>query len=249
MKIALITGGSRGLGANMAYWLSKKDVAVIVTYNNNQAHAQELIEKVNPAGKIFALKLDISNTSGFQTFTSELQALLAKNFPGQGIDYLVNNAGHGLHKAITETSEAEIDLLFNVHFKAPYLLTAKLLPLLNTGGKILNVSTGLARFATPGYSAYASMKGAVEVMTRYMAKEFAEKKITVNSIAPGAIETDFGGGRVRDNKELNSMVSSWTALGRAGLPDDIGQSVADLLTSDANWMTAQRIEISGGMFI
>lgn len=249
MKIALITGGSRGLGANMAYWLSQKDVGVIVTYNNSKEQVQALINKAGPKAKISPLKLDVSNTSGFETFISELKNILQKDFNASGIDYLVNNAGHGHHKPLLETTEAEMDLLFNVHLKAPYLLTAKLYPLINQNGKILNVSTGLARFSLPGYSAYASMKGAVEVMTRYMAKEFAEKKITVNSIAPGAIETDFGGGRVRDNADLNKLISSFTTLGRAGLPDDIGQSVAALLTNETNWITAQRIEISGGMFL
>ena len=199
--------------------------------------------------KAVALQLNVSDVASFSEFAKQVKAQLSQVWGRESFDYLVNNAGIGLYASFAETSEALFDELMNIHFKGPFFLTQQLLPLMADGGRILNVSTGLARFALPGYAAYASMKGAMEVLTRYQAKELGARGISVNSIAPGAIETDFGGGHLRDNEDLNRYVASQTALGRTGLPDDIGDAIAALLSDNLRWMNAQRIEVSGGMFL
>jgi NAD(P)-dependent dehydrogenase (short-subunit alcohol dehydrogenase family) len=191
----------------------------------------------------------VSKASTFDSFASQLRTTLTQNFQRDRFDFLVNNAGMGVHAAFSETTEAQFDELMNTHVKGVFFLTQKLLPLIADGGRILNVSSGLARFALPGYAAYATMKGAIEVLTRYLAKELGPRRISVNVLAPGAIETDFGGGAVRDNAQLNTFVASQTALGRVGLPDDIGGVVAALLAPQTGWINAQRIEASGGMFL
>ncbi|MGE0326076.1 MAG: SDR family NAD(P)-dependent oxidoreductase [Polyangiaceae bacterium] len=248
--IALITGGSRGLGRSMALHLADRGVDVVITYNQNSAAADEVVKLAEAKGqKAVALQLDASDTTSFGAFAERLQSELSKTFGRERFDYLVNNAGTGLHKPLAETTEAEFDSMMKLHVKGPFFFTQKLLPLLNDGGRILNVSSGLARFTLPGYGAYAMMKGAIEVLTRYQAKELGDRKITVNTLAPGAIETDFGGGTVRDNKQVNAMVASMTTLGRVGLPDDVGAAVAMLLSPDSAWITAQRIEVSGGQSI
>ncbi|MCC0030521.1 MAG: SDR family oxidoreductase [Brucellaceae bacterium] len=196
--------------------------------------------------KAVALQLDTSDTSGFADFAGQLSAALKQGWGRERFDFLVNNAGIGIHKSFAETTEAEFDQLVNIHLKGVFFLTQRLLGLIEDGGRIVNLSSGLARFALPGYAAYGSMKGAVEVLTRYLARELGPRGIAVNTIAPGAIETDFGGGAVRDNPDLNRMIASQTAMGRVGLPDDIGGAVASLLTGDNGWVTGQRIEVSGG---
>jgi NAD(P)-dependent dehydrogenase (short-subunit alcohol dehydrogenase family) len=227
--IALITGGSRGLGRSMALHLAGRGVDIILTYRAAVAEAREVCEQVRAFGrKAVALKLDVIDSASFD-------------------DFLVNNAGTSLHASIAETTEAQLDEVYTVHFKAPFLLTQRLLPLIADGGRIINVSSGLARMTMPGSSAYGAMKAAVETFTRYAAKELAGRKITANVIAPGAIATDFSGGRVRDNPEINKMVVSMTALGRVGLPEDIGGAVAMLLAPESGWINGQRIEASGGM--
>jgi len=249
-KIALVTGGSRGLGKNMALAIAAKGLDVIITYNSQKAEADAVVAEIESLGqKAAALQLNVANAEGFDTFYSEVSKLLATTFGAQKIDYLINNAGIGVHASFEETTVEQFDTLVDIHFKAPFFLTQKGLPLINDGGGIVNISSGLARFATPGYAAYAAMKGGMEVLTRYQAKELGAKGIRSNIVAPGAIETDFGGGVVRDNKEVNKWVASQTALGRVGLPDDIGGVVAFLCTDDARWITAQRIEVSGGMFV
>ncbi len=249
-RIALVTDGSRGLGKNAALKLADRGTDIIFTYNSQQQAALDVVAEIEQKGrKAAAIQLNVSDVSGFESFTHEVQAQLKSMWNREAFDYLVNNAGIGLYGAFADTSEAMFDQLVNIHFKGPFFLTQRLLPLIQNGGRILNVSSGLARFALPGYAAYASMKGAMEVLTRYQAKELGERGISVNIIAPGAIETDFGGGRLRDNKELNAYVASQTALGRAGLPDDIGDAIAALLSDELAWMTAQRIEVSGGMFL
>ncbi|MEZ4375167.1 MAG: SDR family oxidoreductase [Polyangiaceae bacterium] len=248
--IALITGGSRGLGRSMALHLADRGVDLVITYNQNSAAADEVVKQAEAKGrKAVALQLDASDTASFGAFAERLQSELSKTFGRERFDYLVNNAGTGLHKPLAETTEAEFDSMMKLHVKGPFFFTQKLLPLLNDGGRILNISSGLARFTLPGYGAYAMMKGAIEVLTRYQAKELGDRKITVNTLAPGAIETDFGGGTVRDNKQVNAMVASMTTLGRVGLPDDVGAAVAMLLSPDSAWITAQRIEVSGGQSI
>lgn len=249
-KIALITGGSRGLGKNAALKLAKKSSDIILTYHSKQQEAQAVVEEIEALGaRAVALQLDISDSSSFDAFATEVRHQLKTLWQRESFDYLLNNAGIGIHASFEETSEAQFDQLVNIQFKGPFFLTQKLLPLLVNGGRILNVSSGLARFSLPGYSAYAAMKGAIEVLTRYQAKELGTRGIAVNIIAPGAIETDFGGGVVRDNRELNAFIASQTALGRVGLPDDIGDAIAAILSDESGWITAQRIEVSGGMFI
>jgi NAD(P)-dependent dehydrogenase (short-subunit alcohol dehydrogenase family) len=249
-KVAVITGGSRGLGRSAALHLARAGVSSILTYRTNQAEADKVVAEIEAAGaKAVALPFDAAHAAGFADFAGAVRQALQQTFQRERFDYLVNNAGNGLHKPFTDITEAELDEMYAVHFKAPFLLTQKLLPLIEDGGRILNTSSGLARFTYPGYSAYASMKGAVEVMTRYMAKELGARQISVNVLAPGAIETDFGGGHVRDNAELNRMIASTTALGRVGKPDDIGGAVASLLTGGTHWITGQRIEVSGGQGI
>lgn len=244
-RIAIVTGGSRGLGKNAVLKLAAQGTDIIFTYNSQRDAALQVVAEVEQTGaKAAALQLNVSETASFAVFAEQVKNQLNQVWGREKFDYLVNNAGIGLYAPFAETSEALFDELMNIHFKGPFFLTQQLLPLMADGGRILNVSTGLARFALPGYAAYASMKGAMEVLTRYQAKELGARGISVNSIAPGAIETDFGGGRVRDNEELNQYVASQTALGRVGLPDDIGDAIAALLSDNLRWMTAQRIEVS-----
>ncbi len=249
-KIAIVTGGSRGLGKNAVEKLAARGIDVILTYNSQADAAQAVVQSVEAlGGKAVAMKLNVGESGGFDAFVTEVKAQLQRVWQRETFDFLVNNAGVGLHESFAETSEAQFDLMVNVHLKGPFFLTQKLLPVMKDGGRILNISSGLARFALPGSSAYAMMKGAIEVLTRYQAKELGARGITANVLAPGAIETDFSGGMVRDNPEVNKIVSSNTALGRAGLPDDIGDMVALMLSDEARWMNAQRVEASGGMFI
>jgi len=250
-SIALVTGGSRGLGRSAVLKLAERGVDAILTYRSNEAEAQAVVDQVRALGRrAVALPLDAGDSASFAAFADRVKSALAATWQRSDFDYLVNNAGvGGDHASVAETTEAQFDMLFNVHLKGTFFLTQKLLPLIRDGGRILNTSSGLARFALPGYAAYAAMKGGVEVLTRYMAKELGARGISVNTIAPGAIATDFGGGRVRDNAQLNAFVASQTALGRTGLPDDVGNAVAALLTEPNGWINAQRIEVSGGMFI
>jgi NAD(P)-dependent dehydrogenase (short-subunit alcohol dehydrogenase family) len=247
--LALVTGGSRGLGKNTVLALARRGIDSIFTYQSRAEDAAKVVAEVETLGRrAVALKLDVGDTAAFGAFVEAVGKELTRLGDGR-FDYLVNNAGLGLHAPIVETTEAQFDLLMNVHVKGPFFLTQRLLPLMRDGGRIVNLSTGLTRFAFPGYAAYASMKGAVEVWTRYLAKELGARKIAVNVVAPGAIETDFGGGAVRDNAQVNQFIASQTALGRVGLPDDIGPMVASLLTEDSRWINGQRIEVSGGIFL
>ncbi|HWU85530.1 MAG TPA: SDR family oxidoreductase [Rhodocyclaceae bacterium] len=249
-RIALVTGSSRGLGRNMVQHLARKGVGVLITYRSNKSEADAVAAEARSLGvKAAVLQFDAGDSAGFPAFAAQVQKTLRDEWQRDSFDYLVNNAGIGTHAAYVETTEAQFDELFRIHLKGPYFLTQALLPLIADGGKILNVSSGLARFSLPGYSAYAAMKGGVEVMTRYMAKELGARGLSVNTIAPGAIETDFGGGVVRDNAQVNQFVASVTALGRAGQPDDIGGAVAALLSEGSGWINGQRIEVSGGMFV
>ncbi|MWB92809.1 SDR family oxidoreductase [Flavobacterium sp. GA093] len=247
-KIALVTGGSRGLGKNMAIAIAKKGIDVILTYNSKKDEAEEVVKEIENLGqKAVALQLNVADSGSFDSFFEEVASALTGTFKTDKFDFLVNNAGIGIHNSFIGTTEEEFDRLNNIQFKGPFFLTQKGLKVMNDGGGIVNISTGLARFSLAGYGAYASMKGAIETLTKYQAKELGERKIRVNVVAPGAIETDFGGGAVRDNEQLNQYVASITALGRVGLPDDIGGVVAFLCTDDARWVNAQRIEVSGGM--
>jgi len=249
-KLAIVTGGSRGLGKSTALALARDGVDVILTYNSNAAAAQEVVAEIEGMGRrAAALQLDTGKAGAFAAFAQQVKDALAATWQRSDFDFLVNNAGVGVHAAFAETTEEQFDMLVNIHVKGVFFLTQQLLPLIAQGGRIVNVSSGLTRFALPGYAAYASMKGAVEVLTRYLAKELGERGIAVNTIAPGAIETDFGGGTVRDNANVNAFIASQTALGRVGLPDDIGGAIASLLSEHSRWVNAQRIEVSGGMFV
>lgn len=248
-KIAIITGGSRGLGRNTVLSLARRSVHSIFTYNSNRAEADKLVTEVSETGaKAVALQLDAGKISTFDPFVKSVAAALAE-IGAERFDYLVNNAGTSHHAAFDEVTEEDFDNLCNVHFKGVFFLTQKLLPLMNDGGRIVMISSGLARVAFPGSSAYASMKGAVEVLTRYLAKELGPRGIAVNTVAPGAIATDFSGGMVRDNPVVNKQIADLTALRRVGVPNDIGPMIASLLSEENRWVNAQRIEVSGGMLI
>ncbi|ODA68104.1 3-oxoacyl-[acyl-carrier-protein] reductase FabG [Methyloligella halotolerans] len=248
-KTSIVTGGSRGLGRNTAINLAERGADVIITYHSNKDEADKVVTEIEGMGrKAAAFQLDTGDISAFDGFVGQVKETLS-GWGRERFDYLVNNAGIGLRAPFAETTEEDLDNLYRIHFKGVFFLTQKLLPLLADGGRIVNLSSGLARFSLPGMSAYASMKGAVEVLTRYLAKELGDRGIAVNTVAPGAIATDFGGGVVRDNQEMNDRVASMTAMGRAGLPDDIGPMIADLLTGGNRWVTGQRIEVSGGMLV
>lgn len=246
-KIALITGGSRGLGKNMALAIARKGMDVVITYNSNKEAADNVVAEIQSLGqKAFAFGLDTRDINAFDHFIKQMTEHLKEQAGSSNIDFLINNAGTALYMPVTDTTEAQMDDIFNIHYKGVFFLTQKMLPFINEGGGIINISSGLTRITMPGSSVYASMKSAVETLTRYLAKELGARRIRANVVAPGAIETDFGGGRTRDNKEINTHIASLTALGRVGLPDDIGGVVAFLCTDDAYWINGQRIEVSGG---
>ena len=248
-KIALVTGGSRGLGRNTVLSRAGRGVRSIFTYHSNRAEAESVVAAAAGAGSTaVALPLDTGKSDTFDAFVQEVRQALEK-MGADRFDYLVNNAGTSHHAPVDQVTEEDLDALYQVHFKGVFFLTQKLLPLLHDGGCIVNISSALTRVAFNGSSAYASMKGAVEVLTRYLAKEFGPRRITANTVAPGAVQTDFSGGMVRDNPQVNKMVSDMTALGRPGLPEDIGPMIASLLTEDNRWVNAQRIEVSGGAVI
>jgi NAD(P)-dependent dehydrogenase (short-subunit alcohol dehydrogenase family) len=247
--IALITGASRGLGKNTALALAARGEDILLTYRENAKEAQQVVAAIEAQGRrAVALRLDVADSRSFAAFAARVRESLTA-WGCERFDHLVNNAGIGIHASFAETTEAQFDTLMNIHLKGTFFLTQSLLPLINDGGRVVNISSGLARFSLPGYAAYAAMKGGVEVLTRYLAKELGPRGIAVNVVAPGAIETDFGGGAVRDNAQLNAFVASQTALGRAGVPDDIGGAIAALLRPENRWITGQRIEVSGGMFL
>lgn len=249
-KIVLVTGGSRGLGKNMAINLAKKGLDVVLTYKSSKISALAVVKEIEALGsKAAALQLNVDDCKNFDSFFMSLNDTLKDVFNAVKLDFLVNNAGIGINESLKNTTEDQFNEMVNIHFKAPFFLTQKILPYLNNEGGIVNVSTGLTRFTLPGYAAYAASKGAVEVLSLYLAKELGENKIRVNTVAPGAIETDFDGGVVRDNKDMNDFIGSQTALGRVGVANDIGGVVAFLCTDDAKWINAQRIEVSGGQMI
>jgi NAD(P)-dependent dehydrogenase (short-subunit alcohol dehydrogenase family) len=249
-KVALVTGGSRGLGKDMCLQLAHKGFDIILTFNSKATEAEAVVAEITALGKkAKAIQLDVSNSKNFDAFVANVKESLAGNFDAQHITALVNNAGVGTHTTIADTSEEVFDSMVNIHLKGPYFITQKLLPIINDGGSIVNISTGLARFSYNNYAPYAIMKAGIESLTRYQAQEFGARKIRVNTVAPGAIATDFGGGAVRDNADLNNMIAGMTALGRVGQPDDIGSVVAFLCCSESKWVNAQRIEVSGGIHI
>lgn len=249
-KIAIITGGSRGLGKDMALAIARKGLDVIITYNTQPEAAQEVVSEIEALGqKAAALPINLLKISGIDVFVAVLSETLASKFEGRKPDFLVNNAGMGGNIFMSTATEEQFDEFLNVHFKGVYFLTQKLLPLMNDGGGIVTISTGTTRFVNPGYSLYASMKGAIEVLTRYIAKEYGSRGIRANVVAPGPIETDFNNGAIRSNPALKDRLASLTPLGRVGNADDVGGVVAFLCTDDAKWVNGQRIEVSGGINI
>lgn len=248
-RVAIVTGGSRGIGRATVLALADQGVDCIFTYNANAGEAMEVARLLAEAGRsAIPLQLDVADVGTFHAFVQRVREAL-DTLGATRFDYLVNNAGVSLHKPFEETTESDVDTVYAIHFKGVFFLTQSLLPLMADGGRIVNISSGLTRFSSPGISAYASMKGAIEVLTRYLAKELGPRGIAVNAVAPGAIATDFSGGGVRDNPDLNRQVAAMTALGRAGQPDDVGGMIASLLSDSNHWVTGQRIEVSGGMAI
>lgn len=248
-KIALLTGGSRGLGREMALKLAEKGIDVAITYLSRKEKAETVVAEIQAMGqKAYAFQLDTRSTAGFDAFMTHLSTTLQADRGTDKIDFLINNAGTGIYKPFLETTEADFDEMMNVHLKGVYFLTQKAVPFLKDGARIINLSSGLARFSIPGSSAYASMKGGVDVFTRFLAKELAPRKITAVSVAPGAIATDFGDGENRSEMKQN-LISGVTALGRVGVAEDIGGIVAFLCSEEARWINGQRIEASGGIFL
>jgi NAD(P)-dependent dehydrogenase (short-subunit alcohol dehydrogenase family) len=246
-KTAIVTGGSRGMGRNTAANLAKRGVDVIFTYHSNQPEAESLMREIEATGgKAAGFRLDTGELRAFDGFVADVRKTL-ESWGRERFDYLVNNAGNSQHIDFDKVTEADFDAVVNVHFKGVYFLTQKLLPLINDGGRIVNISSGLTRVSGPGSSAYAAAKRAIEVLTRYLAKELGPRRITANVVAPGPVQTDFSGGMVRDNPEVNKTISSMTALGRPGVPDDVGPMIAALLSDENRWVNAQRIEVSGGL--
>ncbi|QIA23148.1 SDR family oxidoreductase [Mesorhizobium sp. AA22] len=249
-KITLVTGASRGLGRNTALNIARRGGDVALTYHSRSEDARAVVAEIQATGRrAVALQLDTGDVATFASFTERLQAALRETWQRETFDHLVNNAGHGDMAMMAETTEAQFDRLVNVHFKGVFFLTQRLLPLIADGGRIVNLSSGLTRMSYPGFAAYSAVKGAVEVLSVYMAKELGARGIAVNTVAPGAIETDFLGGAVRDMPDLNRVFADMIALGRVGMPDDIGPMIASLLSEDNRWVNAQRIEVSGGQAI
>lgn len=249
-RIAMITGGSRGLGQSAALHLASHGIGIVLTYRHDRTTAMQTVDEIRRLGvQAIALQLDVTDIRQFPEFAKTLRAQLIRHWQRDTFDFLVNNAGSALYSSFADTTEQQFDEAMNIHFKGVFFLTQSLIPLITDGGRILNVSSGLTRFAHPGHTAYAAMKGAIEVFSRHLALELGPRRITVNVIAPGAVATDFGGGRVRDTPELNAEISAATALGRVARAEDIGGIMAALLSDDMGWINAQRIEASGGMAI
>lgn len=247
-KIALITGGSRGLGKEMALRLAQSGHNVILTYVSQKEVAENVVKEIEAMGKeASALKLDVNNIPSLNDFVNEFKGTIQAKWNVQTFDFLVNNAGVGATIPFEEATEADFDRFMNIHFKSVYFLTQKLLPLINDGGRIINISSGTTHFSVPGYSLYSSMKGAVEVFTRGLAKDVGARGITVNVVAPGPIETDFNNGGNRDFPERKKFLASRSALGRVGLVKDVGGVIAFLCSEDGGWINGQRIEVSGGV--
>lgn len=247
-KIALVTGGSRGLGKEMALSLARKGIDVIITYRTNEEEASNVAASIQQLGrKTAVLHLDMSRLQDLDQFINTLKGTLQTVWQSNSFDFLINNAGMGATVPFEKVTEDLFDEFMNVHFKGVYFLTQKCIPFLNQGGRIINISSGTTRFSNPGYSVYASMKGAIEVFTRYLAKELGTKGIAANVVAPGPIETDFNNAAIRNNPNMKGMLSSLTPLGRVGTSEDIGGVVAFLCSEEGRWINGQRIEVSGGI--
>jgi NAD(P)-dependent dehydrogenase (short-subunit alcohol dehydrogenase family) len=250
MKIALITGASRGIGKNTAMQLAKRGVGVIVTYNGYREGAEAVVRDIEQAGgQAVALQLDVGVASSFPAFVATVAQALKEKWQRDSFDYLVNNAGVGAFKLIKDVTEQDFDLMMNIHLKGPFFLTQQLLPLMADGGSIVNLTSATTRVAFAGVAPYAAMKGGLDVLTRYMAKEFGDRKIRANAVSPGAIRTDLGGNPLDNNPEFAELLAGQAALGRVGEPEDVGMVIASLLSGDCQWVNAQTVEVSGGYFI
>ncbi|MCK8521283.1 SDR family oxidoreductase [Aquimarina sp. D1M17] len=248
VKIALITGGSRGLGRSIALMLAKKGHDVIITYRSKKEEASEVVKAIESLGqKSVALPLDIGELSSLEDFKENFKQTLLNHFKSEHFDFLINNAGIGVSIPFEQVDMTTFDQFTNIHLKGVFFLTQHLLPLIQNGGRIINVSSATTRYYIPGYALYATIKGSIETFTKYLAQEIGARGITANVIAPGPVETDFNGGMVRDNQKINEVLSSKSALGRVGQPQDIGGIVAFLCSQESEWITGQRIEASGGM--
>lgn len=247
MNIVIITGASRGLGASTALQAAKRGMGVIVTYNSHAAGAEQVVREIEAeSGKAVALPLDVAQVASFSDFREKVATALKATWGRDSFDALVNNAGYGLFNPIATVTEAEFDGLLSVHLKGPFFLTQALLPLVADGGQIVNMTSATTRVATAGCAPYAAFKGGLEVLTRYMAKEFGPRGIRANSISPGAIRTDMTSGSLDQSPEFETMLAGQTALGRIGAPEDVGRVVASLLSADNGWVNAQNIEVGGG---
>lgn len=247
-KIAVVTGGSRGLGRDMAISIAKKNIDVILTYNSNKESAEEVVVEIEKSGqKAYAIKFDVSDLKSYDNFISEIKTVLKTKWNSDKFDFLINNAGVGATIPIAQVTEEEFDNLMNIHFKGVYFLTQKSLPMMNDNGGVVFISSGTTRFCVPGYSVYSSLKGAVEVFTKYVAKEYGNRGIRSNIVAPGPVETDFNNAAIRNNPKMQDFLTAQTPLGRVAKADDIGSVVAFLCTEDSKWVNGQRIEVSGGI--
>lgn len=247
-KIAVVTGGSRGLGRDMAISIAKKNIDVILTYNSNKESAEEVVVEVEKSGqKAYAIKFDVSDLKSYDNFISEIKTVLKTKWNSDKFDFLINNAGVGATIPIAQVTEEAFDNLMNIHFKGVYFLTQKSLPMMNDNGGVVFISSGTTRFCVPGYSVYSSLKGAVEVFTKYVAKEYGNRGIRSNIVAPGPVETDFNNAAIRNNPKMQDFLTAQTPLGRVAKADDIGSVVAFLCTEDSKWVNGQRIEVSGGI--
>ena len=247
-KIAVVTGGSRGLGKNMAIRLAEKGFNIIITYQSQKDAAEMVLKDIERIGnKATALQLDVGDFNSLDGFIEQVQQTIQSRWNTDRFDCLINNAGIGATIPFEKVTPGDFDKFLNIHFKSVYFLCQKSLPIINDYGRIINISTGTTRFCVPGYSVYASMKGAIETFTKYLAKEVGSRGITANVVAPGPIETDFNNAAIRNNPERKAALGSMSALGRVGQAEDIGGVIAFLCSEEARWITGQRIEVSGGV--
>lgn len=250
MKIAIVTGGSNGIGKSTALILGKRGIGVILTYRSDKKGAEEVVREIEgEGGKAVALHLDLGQKSSFASFTESVKKVLEKVWNRKTFDYLVNNGGVGGGMPFAEMSEEYFDQILNTNFKGPFFLTQNLIEILEDGGRIVNTSSSSSKGSFPGFSAYGASKAAFTSWTRYLAKELSPRRIRVNSVSPGPVHTNLGGGAFDKHPEFIQPLADQTALGRIGAPQDIAHVIVQLLSDDLGWITAQDIEVSGGFLL